>query len=643
MVTAAPPAPESQKPDAPRERRLVYDIVFSDRVAGHVVVVRHGDGTADEDLEFAERGKGPKLHSRLELGKDGFPDHFELSGKNRKQREVRELVSCDATHCKWSGTDEEGEGRRAFYVSNNKSVIADAALLALSQRMGNVPLLPSGSFHAEKLVETTVKGTTVAAWELSGFGFVPRIEWFSADGEWFAQVDEYGAGIRQGFGDARPKLLELQAPLDRARRERVTAQVSHRPDKLAIVHARLLSPKPIDDATILVQDGKITRVGAKLPPTEGAEVIDAQGKTVLPGLWDMHVHEDADDGLMYVANGITTVRDLGSDMDAALTRQARWEAGTELGPHLILAGFVDGRGPKQGPTKMFADTAEEAQKVVEAYAAKGYVQIKIYGSMKPELVPVIVKLAKAKGLRVSGHVPQGMTAEQAVKDGYDEIQHLEHVIFDLHSKPSENRGQTALLGQRGADIGLDAPKTKALFSLLKRRHIVVDPTLNVVEAELTTRPGHENPTLAPVLSHLPPQVQRSAFDGGLPEVAANHERYQQSFQRCLELTKRLWDMGVPLVAGSDEWPGFALQRELELYSKAGIPNADVLTIATLGAAKVMHRDKTTGSVEPGKVADLIIVDGDPLADISALRNVVTVVQAGRVVDAVAARAALSIH
>ena len=134
-----------------------------------------------------------------------------------------------------------------------------------------------------------------------------------------------------------------------------------------------------------------------------------------------------------------------------------------------------------------------------------------------------------------------------------------------------------------------------------------------------------------------------SFDGGLPEVAANHERYQQSFQRCLELTKRLWDMGVPLVAGSDEWPGFALQRELELYSKAGIPNADVLTIATLGAAKVMHRDKTTGSVEPGKVADLIIVDGDPLADISALRNVVTVVQAGRVVDAVAARAALSIH
>lgn len=646
-AAASTPAPVAP---APEDKRLVYDIIFSGRVAGQVVVVRHANGAADEDLEFAERGAGPKLHARLELGEDGFPDRFELTGHNRKQRPVHELLSCDATHCRWSGTDEQGEGPRAFYVANNKSVVADAALLSLAKRRGRVPLLPSGSFHAEKLVATTLtqdgKPFVVSAYELDGFGFEPRVEWFSDDGEWFAQVDEYGAGIRQGFAAHIPKLLALQAPLDRARRERIATRVSHRPHALSIVHARLFSPRTLkvtEDATVNIVDGKVTSVGAKLPAADGAEVIDAGGKTVLPGLWDMHVHSTVDDGPMHVANGITTVRDLGSDVEAALARKASWDAGTELGPHMLLAGFVDGRGPKQGPTKMFADTPAEAERVVETYASKGYTQLKIYGSMKHELVPVLVKLAKAKGMRVSGHVPQGMTAEGVVKAGYDEIQHLEHVIFDLHSSSKESRGKTALLGERGADIGLDAPKTKALFALLQQRHIVVDPTLNVVEAELTTGPGHPNPTIAPVLSRLPPQVQRSAFDGGLPNVEKDRERYERSFARCLELTKRLWDRGVPLVAGSDAWAGFALHRELELYVKAGIPNAEVLRIATLGAARVMKLEKSTGAIEPGKVADLIIVEGDPLVDMSRLRDVVTVVKDGRVVDAVAARAALSIH
>jgi imidazolonepropionase-like amidohydrolase len=158
----------------------------------------------------------------------------------------------------------------------------------------------------------------------------------------------------------------------------------------------------------------------------------------------------------------------------------------------------------------------------------------------------------------------------------------------------------------------------------------------------TTRPDHPDGVLAPLLTRLPPQVQRRAVAGGLPVPEGMDGKFRDSFTKCGSLVKRLWDRKIPIVAGTDSWPGIALQRELELYSGAGIPNADVLAIATLGAARVMKLDKTTGSIAPGKDADLIIVDGDPLAKMSDIRNVVTVVKGGMVIDAVAAQGALSI-
>jgi imidazolonepropionase-like amidohydrolase len=615
--------------------------------------VRHADGSIDEDFEFDDRGRGPKLHTRAEYASDGLPARIEIAGKDYLKRTVHELATCDAQRCKWSSDDEHGEGPRAFYVPLNLTLTADAALLALATSPSGVKLLPGGVLRAQKVADTTLahggQSLHASAYEIAGLGFTPSIAWFDDAGAAFASVDDDGGAVRAGWEDAIPKLLELQRVLGQARRERLAKQVSHRPARLAIVHARLFDPatkKITDDATIAIEGDKVKAVGAKLAAPRDAEVIDAHGKTVLPGLWDMHVHVVDDAGMMYVANGVTTVRDLGSEMDSALKRRARWEAGSELGPHLLLAGFVDGHGPFEAPTKVFADTPEQAIEVVDTYAEKGYVQLKIYSSVKPELVPVLVKEAHAKGMRVSGHVPAHMIAEDAVSAGFDELQHINFVMLDLLATRDDDT-RTPLrftrVAEKASELDLDAPKTRALLDLLAKKHTVIDPTLVAFEPMFTVRPDHPNPSIAPILSRLPTQVQRSAVQGALPVPEGMDAKYKDAFKRCEQLVKRLWDRKIPIVAGTDEFPwGITLHHELELYAEAGIPNADVLAIATLGAATVMHADKKSGSIAPGKDADLVIVDGDPLARMSDVRNVVTVIKSGAVIDAVAAQQALSI-
>jgi hypothetical protein len=319
-----------------------YDILSADRVLGKAVVVRHADLSYDEDYEFDDRGRGPKTHTHLELGADGIPSRLELSGKDYLKRDVRELATCIGEQCKWDSNDEHGEGGHAFYLPINATTLMDGPLLSAALRSNaGVRLLPGGVLRARKVGDAAVThaGETkhVNAYELSGAGLFPYFEWFEDDGTPFARVDDSQARVREGWSEIVPRLLAIQHPLGDAWRERVMRDVSHRPASLAILHARLFDPatkKVTEDATILIEGGRVKAVGARLPAPADAEVISAQGRTVLPGLWDMHVHADDDEGILHLAAGVTTVRDLGNDIDSSLRRRARWDAGTEAGPHL---------------------------------------------------------------------------------------------------------------------------------------------------------------------------------------------------------------------------------------------------------------------------------------------------------------------
>jgi imidazolonepropionase-like amidohydrolase len=442
--------------------------------------------------------------------------------------------------------------------------------------------------------------------------------------------------VQEGWEAAIPVLLKNQDEFDNARSATLAQTLAHKPKaSLVFVHANLFdseSAQMLANRTVVITGNKITAVGAdgQVPLPKNAETIDATGKTLMPGLWDMHVHVQPGDGLLHMACGITSVRDLANDTDALMQMRRRFDEGTEIGPRILMAGFIDGRGPYQGPTKVFADTEEEAKAAIDNYARLGYIQIKVYSSLKPELLPKIVEIAHAHGMRVSGHVPSGINAEEFVKDGVDEIQHMNFIFLNFMPQVKDTRTPARFteVAAHGSELDLQSEQVRGFIQLLKDHKIVVDPTLSIFEGMIDDRPGKMAVGFAAVADRMPAQVRRGFLYGGLQVPGGMDQRYQDSFQRMLDMAKVFYDNGVPIVAGTDSLAGFALHRELELYEKAGIPAAKVLQLATLGAARVVKRDSELGSIAPGKLADVILVDGDPTTHISDIRRVKMVVKNG---------------
>jgi hypothetical protein len=290
---------------------------------------------------------------------------------------------------------------------------------------------------------------------------------------------------------------------------------------------------------------------------------------------------------------------------------------------LWKAGFIDGRGPFQAPTGLYADTAQEAEAAVNRYAKLGYVQIKVYSSLKPELVPIIVKTAHERGMRVSGHIPNGMIASQFVEDGADELQHINFIFLNFLAgqvKDTRTPERFTAVGANAAKLDLQSKPVNDFIQLLQRHHTTVDVTLATFEAMFTGRPGKVSSDYAPVIDRLPAQVLRAAYTGGLPVTEQNDQLYKDSYGAMLRMTKRMYDAGIPILAGTDATAGFMLHRELELEVKAGIPPMKALQIATYNAARLLKQEHDLGSIAPGKLADFVLVEGNPAQRISDIRR-----------------------
>jgi imidazolonepropionase-like amidohydrolase len=323
--------------------------------------------------------------------------------------------------------------------------------------------------------------------------------------------------------------------------------------------------------------------------------------------------------------------------DGTLPETARrWARGDALGPRLLMSGFIDGPGPFTGPTGTVVGTLPEALAQIDRYADSGYVQIKVYSSIDTAFVAPMAARAHARGLRMSGHVPNGMTAERFVRAGVDEVQHANFLLLNfLADSAGDTRtpARFTVPARLGALLDLRADSVQRFIGLLRERGIVSDPTLVAFEDMLTDRPGVVSPMWAPIIDRMPPQIQRAlrAGGGGLPvpeSPPGMDARYRASFATMQAMVRALYEAGVRVVAGTDNAPGWPLHHELELYVQAGIPAPAVLRIATLGAAQVMHRDRDLGTVAEGKLADFVLVDGDPTARISDVRRTWLVVKSG---------------
>lgn len=625
-------------------------ILMSGKPAGTQVVTTRGDEVI-VDFEYNDRGRGPKTHTVMKLH-DAVPVSMQTTGNDYLKQKIEERFSVENGMATWKNTAESGEDQpgklySSMYGPPEEAGIAVAAVLRAG---GKMPLAGGGEVSVRKVDEKNLRGTRVSAYEVTGFGLQPFEVWLDDHNHYFGTVSSWFSSIREGFEGDVKQLIDAQDAREKERGRALAAKLIHRPagDRLIVTNARVFDPRTgsvSEPKIIVVEKNRIVSVDNVGTERNAAELIDAGGKIVLPGLWDMHVHIGETDAMLQIAAGITSARDLGNDPDSLLELKRKIESGEAVGPRLWLAGLVDGRGPYQGPTKLLADNEEEGRQVIDFLVSKGYEGLKIYSSIKPELVPFLARYAHEKGLRVSGHIPAGMTASQAVDAGYNEIQHANMLFLNFMPDVKETRTPARFteVANRGADLDVNSAEVRTFLEKLKAKNVAIDPTVNIFEGMFTARTGSVDPSYAMVIDRLPPQVRRGFLTGGLPVPEGKDVQFRASFQRMLEFVKAAHDAGVTIVAGTDAFAGFALHRELELYAQAGIPNADILRLATLTPALLLHRDRDLGTIEPGKLADFILVDGDPTQNISDIRKITTVVKDGKVFDAKAVYAEMGIR
>jgi hypothetical protein len=615
---------------------LRYTISSNGKVAGNEIDNYLPDGRVESAFEFNDRGRGPKISAVYILDANSLPVRIDETGNDYLKAPVDEHFEIKDGVAHWKSTTEDGHAPAgSFYVSNNGAAAELAFLIAALQKAHGaaIRLFPAGEARLERLTDATVEDhgqkLHVTDFAITGLSYEPQTLWLDDEQRFFAIPGTWFALLREGWEKTNDQLYAIDIKVRDERYARLAKDLAKHPaHSVAIEHVRLFDSEQAimrDDQTVVVTGDRFTAVGpaSSVRPPADAEHIDGTGKTILPGLFDMHAHAQALDGIMNIASGVTSLRDMGNDIDQLQHLQDQWQNGTAIGPRVWKAGFIDGHGPFQAPTGLYADTAAEAEAAVNRYADLGYVQIKLYSSLNPDFVPAIAKLAHARGLRVSGHIPNGITASQFVKDGADEIQHINFIFLNFFAsqvKDTRTPERFTAVGANAAELDLQSQPVNDFIQLLLNHHTTVDVTLATFEAMFTGRPGQASPDLTPVLKRLPAQVQRSAYSGGLPVTAENDQLYKDSYRAMLAMTKRMYDADIPILAGTDSTAGIMLHRELELEVQAGIPPAKSLQIATWNAARLLKQEKELGSIAEGKRADFLLVDGNPAEHISEIRR-----------------------
>jgi imidazolonepropionase-like amidohydrolase len=416
------------------------------------------------------------------------------------------------------------------------------------------------------------------------------------------------------------------------------------------------------DMTVLVRGNRIVSVAAadSVATPVDAAVVDGRGKYLIPGLWDMHVHAawpDMADPLaeLFVANGVTGVREMWGDPGVIRDWRTRVAERDGRHPRIVAAGnLVDGPEPVW-PTSIRVRNADEARKEVQSLARAGADFIKVYSHLPRDAYFAIADETKKQGIPFAGHVTIAITAAEASAAGQRSIEHLtgvalgcsalERRIIDEAANIIASRGWAAASAfERGAGALVDSTYDEARCQALAQEFLRNDtwqvPTLTV-RYNITHL---DDPALAsdPRIRYVPAFVRQRWMDRAesLDRGAAGQASQQAQYRREVAIVGLLFRAGVPILAGTDELnpyclPGFSLHDELARLVDAGLTPLAALQAATLNPARFLHATDSLGTVETGKVADLVLLDGDPLADIRNVSRIAAVVVNGRLLDSAA--------
>ncbi|HEX6637587.1 MAG TPA: hypothetical protein VF033_08005, partial [Steroidobacteraceae bacterium] len=407
--------------------------------AGHMVITRRGEKYL-VDFLFKDNGRGPELKEEYTLAPDGTFATYKVKGATTFGSLVDESFSRKGDQARWKSTSDKGEeavsGTAIYSPLNGTPQAFSVALTALARSGGKLPMIPSGTLTQRKLLDMDVsRGSEkrrVQLLALTGVGFTPTTVWATTGDapRLFAyiypgQLQLIEEGWQSNAADMEAKQVVAEKELLVDFNKRLTHAL---PGTTLIRNARVFDSEqatlggPTD---VLIEAGRIIEVTPSGAITRKADrVIDAANRVLLPGLFDMHTHVGFWDGGLQVGAGVTTIRDMGNDNPTLLELMKQEEAGTLLMPRVVPAGFIEGESPHASRSGFVVKNLEEAKKAVDWYHSNGFPQIKIYNSFPKDILSETTEYAHTKGMRVSGHIPVHLRAEEAVIAGYDEIQHI---------------------------------------------------------------------------------------------------------------------------------------------------------------------------------------------------------------------------
>jgi hypothetical protein len=401
---------------------------------------------------------------------------------------------------------------------------------------------------------------------------------------------------------------------------------------------------PREDVSVSIADGRIAAIGKDVKPVPGARVIDATGKFLIPGLWDMHVHLDASGSALprLVDNGITGIREMYSGIPIATL--ASWRVRPDV-PRIVIAGFLDGPllltgGPL--PRDAFAvGNAEEARIAVASLAGAGADFLKVYNSLPRDAYFAIAQESQRLGIPFAGHVPEALSPAEASEAGQRSQEHLINILLACSTREEElRRDRIATMNNpeisgydRMLQLGFPNPeglfdtydeaKAAALFKTFVKNGTWHTPTLAILRGFLADRATARR---MPYLQSL----TQEQFDAWMLRFSALLERYKK-------LVGDMHRAGVDFLAGTDMGPntpvvpGAGLHDELELLVESGFTPMEALQSATRNPARYLGKLADMGTIEPGKLADLVLLDANPLEDIRNTRKVRLVILRGRII------------
>jgi len=430
-----------------------------------------------------------------------------------------------------------------------------------------------------------------------------------------------------------------------------TPEVSVRAKVVALVHARLVdatAPMAREDQTLVIQDGKIAAVGAfgRVPVPEGARIIDATGKTILPGVVMVHEHlyyavrvggrgfhtneMDYSFPRLYLACGLTSIRTGGSiEPYADMEIKRRIDTGEMIGPKMHLTSpYIEG-SPSFIAQLHAVSGPEDAVKLVNYWADEGFTSVKLYVHLRKDVARAAIEAAHRRGMRVTGHIGV-MTYREAAEVGIDDLEHGFFASTDFVRGKKESELPLPAVGAASLEqLKVDSPEVDALIQFLISRHVAITSTLPVFEGFVAGRPI------------LPARVMESMSEPAKENYLASWSRVNErnaslapQFHKMILLEKKFFDAGGLLVAGSDPTgggnvvAGHGSLRELELLVEGGFAPIQAIQVATINGAKVLGIEREVGTLEPGKAADLIVVAGNPLQSIGDIRKIETVFKDG---------------